>query len=80
MAGVREHGAVAHQLEVLAAQHPGDAGDGDEDLAERRRGERAHHLEALHPRLERATGSTSQTITAAPAPLARWATPRPAEP
>ena len=54
VAGVGEHGAVLHALEVLAAQHVARAGDGDEDVAALRRLQRRHHLEALHPRLERA--------------------------
>ena len=81
MAGVGEHRAVAHALEVLAAQHVGRAGDGDEDLAEL--GAAASALITSKPSIRASsarTGSTSQTITAAPAPFARCATPRPAEP
>ena len=54
VAGVGEHGAVLHALEVLAAQHVARAGDGDEHVAALGGGERGQDLEALHPRLERA--------------------------
>ena len=54
VAGVREQRAVLHPLEVLAAQHPARAGDGDEDVAALGGGQRRHDLVACHPRLERA--------------------------
>ncbi len=52
--GVREDRAVLHAGEVLGGQHGAVAGDGDEDVAALGGLERRHHLEALHPRLERA--------------------------
>ena len=54
--GVGQDRAVLHALEVLAAQDRARAGDGDEDVAARRRLQRGHDLEALHPRLQRAHG------------------------
>ncbi len=51
---VGQHRPVLHAREVLAAQHVGHAGDGDEDVAALGGVQRRHHLEALHPRLQRA--------------------------
>ena len=53
VAGVGEHGAVLHALEVLAPSTSRVARDGDEDVAALGRVERGHDLEALHARLER---------------------------
>ena len=54
MARVREDRAVLHPLEVLAAQDVAVARHGDEHVATLGGVQRGHHIEALHPRLERA--------------------------
>ena len=63
-------------LEVLARQHPPRAGHRHEDVAARGRlGAGSTSKPCIRASSAR-SGSTSQTITCAPAPRARWATPR----
>ena len=81
VARVREHGAVAHQLEVLPAQDVGSAGHRDEDLTERAR-PRARSSPRIPPFAPpaRGPGRPRRRSPRRPRPSRCWATPRPAEP
>ena len=67
-------------VEVLGSQHVRHAGDGDEDVPAAA-ASKAGITAKPSIRASRArSGSTSQTITDAPNPAARNATPRPVQP
>ena len=73
-------GAVFHSFEVTWVDGL-VAGDGDEDVADLRGFVHGHHPEAVDGTASRAlVGLISVTITSAPCPLARMATPRPHQP